>query len=429
MKIKLIAAACALLTLPFGARAASPEIERLITAATPGLIALRHDIHQHPELGNRETRTSALVAERLRKLGLEVQTDIAGTGVVAVLKGDLPGPVVGLRSELDALPVTELTGLPYASTVKTEYDGKQVGVAHVCGHDIHIAIVLGVAEVLAADRKHLRGTVKFIFQPAEEGAPDGEEGGAALMIKQGVLQAPTPEVFFSTHVGAGKAGAISVSRDRTTAAADVFVARIIGKSTHAAAPWRGVDPLPPTALAILALQTIPSRQSDLSVPPPVISIGKIEGGVRQNIIPGEVRLEGTIRSVNKAQRDDVVAKLERTFKDTAESAGASSEFKLIGPGYPAGFNNAALVDRLLPVLRAASTSGEVRIASGVYAADDMAEFSTRIPTVGFGLGATPDGVDPRTAASNHSPHFLADDSVIAVGVRAFTGLIAAYSAK
>lgn len=369
------------------------------------------------------------MAERLRKLGLEVRTGIAGTGVVAVLKGELPGPVVGLRSELDALPVTELTGLPFASTVKSEYDGKQVGVAHVCGHDIHIAILLGVAEVLAADRRQLRSTVKFILQPAEEGAPEGEEGGAALMIKQGVLQAPTPKVFFSTHVGAGKAGTISVSRDRTTATADVFVARIIGTSTHAAAPWRGVDPLPPAALTILALQTIPSRQSDLSVPPPVISIGKIEGSVRQNIIPGEVRLEGTIRSVTKAQRDDVVAKLECTFKDTAESVGASAEFKLVGAGYPAGFNNPALVDRLLPVLRAASTNGEVRIASGVYAADDMAEFSTRVPSVGFGLGATPEGIDPRTAASNHSPQFLADDSVIAVGVRAFTGLIAAYGQR
>jgi len=427
MKLKLIVAA--LLAAPVLASAASPEIERLISAATSGLIAIRHDIHQHPELGNRETRTSALVAERLRKLGLEVQTGIAGTGVVGVLKGALPGPVIGLRSELDALPVTEQTNLPYASKVQTEYNGKQVGVAHVCGHDIHIAILLGVAEVLAADRKHLKGTIKFIFQPAEEGAPDGEEGGAALMVKQGVLNAPTPEVFFSTHVGAGKAGAISVSRERTTAASDIFVARIIGKSTHAAAPWRGVDPVPAAALAVLALQTIPSRQSDLSLPAPVISIGKIEGGIRQNIIPGEVRLEGTIRSVTRAQRDDVVARLERTFKDTAESTGATADFKVLPGGYPAGANNSALVDRLLPVLKAASTTGEVRVANGVYAADDMAEFSSRIPAVSFGLGATPDGIDPATAASNHSPHFLADDSVIAVGVRAFTGLIAAYSAR
>lgn len=427
MKLTLIAAA--LLAAPVLANAASPEIERLITAATPGLIAIRHDIHQHPELGNRETRTAALVAERLRKLGLDVQTGIAGTGVVGVLKGGLPGPVIGLRSELDALPVTELTNLPYASKEKGEYNGKQVGVAHVCGHDIHIAILLGVAEVLAADRKHLKGTIKFVFQPAEEGPPEGEEGGAALMIKQGVLNAPTPEVFFSTHVGAGKAGAISVSRERTTASADTFSARIIGKSTHAAAPWRGIDPVPVAALAVLALQTIPSRQSDLSVPAPVISIGKIDGGVRHNIIPGEVRLDGSIRSVTEAQRKDVLARIERTFKDIAESAGATAEFKLIGTGYPVGNNNSALVDRLLPVLKAASTTGEVRISNGVYAADDMAEFSSRIPSVGFGLGATPDGIDPATAASNHSPYFLADDSVIAVGVRAFTGLIAAYSAR
>jgi len=427
MKLKLIAAA--LLAAPLVALAASPEIERLITAATPGLIAIRHDIHQHPELGNRETRTSALVAERLRALGLEVQTGIAGTGVVGILKGALPGPVIGLRSELDALPVTELTNLPYASKEKGEYNGKQVGVAHVCGHDIHIAILLGVAEVLAADRKHLKGTVKFVFQPAEEGPPEGEEGGAALMIKQGVLNAPTPEVFFSTHVGAGKAGAISVSRERTTASADTFSARIIGKSTHAAAPWRGVDPVPVTALAILAAQTIPSRQSDLSVPAPVISIGRIEGDVRHNIIPGEVRLDGSIRSVTEAQRKDVLARLERTFRDTAASAGATAEFRLIGTGYPVGNNNTALVDRLLPVLKAASSTGEVRISNGVYAADDMAEFSSRIPSVSFGLGATPDGIDPATAASNHSPYFLADDSVIAVGVRAFTGLIAAYSSR
>lgn len=418
-----------LLALP-AVHAATPatpaNLERLIGAAEPGLIALRHDIHQHPELGNREVRTAALVADRLRKLGLDVRTGVAGTGVVAVLTGALPGPVIGLRSELDALPVTELTGLPYASTIKAVYNGKQVGVGHMCGHDIHIAILLGVAEVLAADRANLRGTVKFIFQPAEEGAPDGEEGGAALMIKQGALAAPTPEVFFSTHVGAGKAGAISVSRDRTTAASDIFVARIIGKSTHAAMPWRGIDPVPLAALAILALQTIPSRQSDLSLPPPVISIGKIEGGVRQNIIPDAVQLEGTVRSVSQGQRDDVLRRIERTIHDIATSAGATAEFHLVGSGYPAGFNNGALVERMLPVLRGVSVGGEVRIGTGVYAADDMSEFSQRVPSLSFGLGATPPSMDLAKAAPNHSPYFLADDSVIAVGVRAFIALIAAY---
>jgi amidohydrolase len=430
MKLKFLAAACAACTL-YGANAAAPDqlvrdLEQRIGRAEAGLVAIRHDIHEHPELGNHEYRTSKLVADRLRALGLEVRTGIAKTGVVAVLKGGLPGPVVGLRSELDALPVTELSGLPYASKQKTSYGGNEVGVAHVCGHDIHIAVLLGVAEVLAAEKHRLRGSVKFIFQPAEEGAPDGEEGGAALMIKEGALDAPTPEVFFSLHAGTGKAGSISVSHDRTTAASDIFLARIIGQSTHAAMPWRGVDPVPPAALAILALQTIPSRQSDLSVPPPVISIGKLEAGVRQNIIPSEVRLEGTIRTVTAGQRSDVIERIKRTLTELAQSAGAVAEFKLLGSGYPAGRNDRALVERMLPILKSVSSTGEVRLTSGVYAADDMAEFSQRAPTVGFGLGVTPAGIDPATAAPNHSPHFVADDGAIAVGVRAFTQLIVNY---
>lgn len=401
-------------------------LDKRTAAAEPGLIAFRHDIHQHPELGNREVRTSKQIAKRLRELGLDVQTGVAKTGIVAVLKGGLPGPVIGLRSELDALPVTEINKLPWASREKAIYNGKEVGVGHVCGHDIHIAQLIGVAEVLAAEKSRLRGTVKFIFQPAEEGPPDGEEGGAALMVKEGALENPRPDVFFRLHVGPGKSGSISVSRNRTTAAADVFVTRIIGKQTHGAMPWLGIDPVPLAAETILAWQTIPSRQINLVDPVPVISVGKIDAGVRSNIIPGEVRLEGTLRTVTAAQRTEVIERLKRTASSIAASAGAEAETLIAPNGVPAGFNNEELVDKVIPVLKEVSVDHQVRIGSGGYAADDFSVFSNLVPSVGFGLGATPPDVEAGKAAPNHSPYFLADDAVIAVGVKAFTRLIVRY---
>ncbi len=412
------------------------QLDQDIQRATPQLIQLRHHFHQHPELGNREFETAKRVAQRLRELGLEVQTEVAHTGVVGLLKGGKPGPVVAIRSELDALPVTEQTGLPFASTVTAPYSGndlsqagKKVGVMHACGHDAHIAIVLGVAEVLAARKDTLPGTVKFIFQPAEEGVPLGETGGARLMIEQGVLNAPAPEAIFGLHVGPGASGSLSVSRQRTTAAADTFVATVTGEQTHGAFPWNGIDPIPLAAQIILGWQTIPSRQVDLvALPAPVISVGKIDAGVRSNIIPAEVRLEGTLRTLTEGQRTDVIDRLRRTASKIAESVGASATLQILPGSYPAGYNNSALVDAVLPELEATSTQ-PVEIDSGVYAADDFAEYSRKIPGVFFGLGVTPPGLDPAHTWPNHSPKFLVDDNALPVGVRALSRVTLAYLAN
>lgn len=411
------------------------QLEQDIQRATPQLIELRHAIHQHPELGNREFETAKRVAQRLRELGLTVQTEVAHTGVVAILRGGKPGPVVAIRSELDALPVTEQTGLPYASTVSVPYSGndfsqagKTVGVMHACGHDAHIAIVLGVAEVLAKHKDSLPGTVKFIFQPAEEGVPVGEKGGARLMIEQGVLAEPAPQAIFGLHVVRGVSGSLSISRERTTAAADTFVATVTGAQTHGAFPWAGIDPIPLAAQIVLGWQTIPSRQMDLvALPAPVISVGRIDAGVRSNIIPAQVRLEGTVRTLSQAQRDDVIERLRRTASKIAESAGASASID-VTPTYPAGYNNSALVDALLPQLKASSKL-PVDIESGVYAADDFAEYSRKIPGVFFGLGVTPDGIDPAHTWPNHSPKFLVDDNALPVGVRALSRVTLAYLAN
>lgn len=408
------------------------QLDQDIQRATPQLIELRHAIHQHPELGNREFETAKRVTQRLRELGLTVQTEVAHTGVVAILRGGKPGPVVAIRSELDALPVTEQTGLPYASTVSVPYSGndfsqagKTVGVMHACGHDAHIAIVLGVAEVLAKHKDSLPGTVKFIFQPAEEGVPVGEKGGARLMIEQGVLAEPAPQAIFGLHVGRGVSGSLSISRERTTAAADTFVATVTGAQTHGAFPWAGIDPIPLAAQIVLGWQTIPSRQMDLvALPAPVISVGRIDAGVRSNIIPAQVRLEGTVRTLSQAQRDDVIERLRRTASKIAESAGASASID-VTPTYPAGYNNSALVDALLPQLKASSKL-PVDIESGVYAADDFAEYSRKIPGVFFGLGVTPDGIDPAHTWPNHSPKFLVDDNALPVGVRALSRVTLAY---
>lgn len=411
------------------------QLDQDIQRATPQLIELRHAIHQHPELGNREFDTAKRVAKRLRELGITVQTEVAHTGVVGILHGGKPGPVVAIRSELDALPVTEQTGLPYASSVTVPYSGndfsqagKTVGVMHACGHDAHIAIVLGVAEVLAKHKDSLPGTVKFIFQPAEEGVPVGEKGGARLMIEQGVLADPAPAAIFGLHVGPGASGSLSISRQRTTAAADTFVATVTGEQTHGAFPWAGIDPIPLAAQIVLGWQTIPSRQMDLvALPAPVISVGRIDAGVRSNIIPAQVRLEGTVRTLSQAQRDDVIERLRRTASKIAESAGASAHIE-VTPTYPAGYNNSALVDALLPQLKASSTLA-VDIESGVYAADDFAEYSRRIPGVFFGLGVTPDGIDPAHTWPNHSPKFLVDDNALPGGVRALSRVTLAYLAN
>ena len=405
------------------------DLEARIAKALPGVIELRHVIHQHPELGNREQQTAARIAQRLRELGLEVQTGIAHTGVVGLLRGGKPGPVVAIRAELDALPLTEQTGLPYASTVRAPDQsadvrtrGKEVGVMHACGHDAHMAMALGVAEVLAAQRAELPGTLKLIFQPAEEGPPPGESGGAKLMIEQGVLENPAPAVIFGIHVTAGTSGTFTLSRTRTTAAADTFVARFKGRQTHAAFPWTGIDPVPVAAQTILAWQTIPSRQSNLSVlPAPVISVGRIEAGDRHNIIPAEVRLEGSIRTVSDEQREDVLQRMRRTAQKIAEASGASAEVEYLPGNYRAGYNDTALVDYLLPVLAQVSTT-PVKIDAGTYGADDFAEYARQIPGVFMRMGVTPAELANKPVWPTHSPGFQIDDQAMAVGMLALSKL-------
>ncbi|MYM22715.1 amidohydrolase [Duganella sp. FT135W] len=397
------------------ANALLARLDAALPSEAAEMTAWRHDIHQHPELGNREFRTSALVAQALREFGLEVQTGLAHTAVIGTLRGGLPGPHVALRAEMDALPVTEPAGLPYASTATAVYEGKQVGVMHACGHDAHVAIVLGVAKLLAQSRASLPGTVTFVFQPAEEGAPDGEEGGAALLLKQGLLKTK-PDAFFGLHVGPGPVGGLSLSRDRVTAASDTFRVTVQGKQSHAAMPWYGVDPVIVAAQIALAWQTIPSRQSDLGRnPAPVITIGKINGGVRTNILPDSVLLEGTLRTPAAEQRADTIARMERSATAIAQSAGAKAEFKW-EEGYPAGANNATLVAKLLPVLEQV---GPVAMSSGSYAADDFAYYSRSVPSFFFGLGTGPGG-------SNHSPQFKVDDAALPVGARALLHLLVSH---
>ncbi|MFK3940245.1 amidohydrolase [Pseudomonas monteilii] len=405
------------------------SLEARIAKVLPGVIELRHVIHHYPELGNREHQTAARIAQRLRELGLEVQTGIAHTGVVGLLRGGKPGPVVAIRAELDALPLTEQTGLPYASTVRAldqsadlRTRGKEIGVMHACGHDAHMAMALGVAEVLAAQRAELPGTLKLIFQPAEEGPPLGESGGAKLMIEQGVLENPTPAVIFGIHVTAGTSGAFTLSRTRTTAAADTFVARFKGRQTHAAFPWTGIDPVPVAAQTILAWQTIPSRQSNLSVlPAPVISVGRIEAGDRHNIIPAEVRLEGSIRTVSDEQREDVLQGMRRMAQKIAEASGASAEVDYLPGNYRTGYNDTALVDALLPVLAQVSTT-PVKIDAGTYGADDFAEYARQIPGVFMRMGVTPPALADKSVWPTHSPGFQIDDQAMAVGMLALSKL-------
>lgn len=431
-------AAASVLLLSGSLSAAEPwdDLDAQISQALPGVIELRHTIHQQPELGNREFNTSQRIAQRLRELGLEVQTGIAHTGVVGILRGGKPGPVVAIRAELDALPLTEQTGLPYASTVRSKDEGndlrnrgKDIGVMHACGHDAHMAMALGVAEVLAAHREQLPGTLKLIFQPAEEGPLLGEEGGARLMIKQGVLENPRPEVIFGLHVTAGKAGSFTLSRDRTTAAADTFIARIIGRQAHAAFPWTGIDPVPVAAQIILAWQTIPSRQSNLGLlPAPVISVGRIEGGERHNIIPAEVRLEGSIRTVSDEQREDVLQRMTRTAEKIAQASSASAQVDYLPGNYRAGYNNTALVETLMPVLQQVSTTA-VKIDNGTYGADDFAEYARQVPGFFMRMGITPPTLEGKDAWPTHSPGFQVDDPSLSVGIRALSRMTLSYMAR
>jgi amidohydrolase len=408
------------------------SIDRLANQVEPHVIANRRYIHQHPELSNRETETAAYIAEHLQALGLEVHTGIAKTGVVAVLRGGKPGPVVALRSELDALPVVEEVDLPFKSTVRSTFDGQEVGVMHACGHDAHMGILLGVAEVLTQLKAQLHGSVKFIFQPAEEGAPSGEEGGAALMVKEGVLSnEPKPDVIFGLHVWTTfETGQIAWRAGGIMAAADSLKIVVHGRSTHGAMPWNGVDPIVVAAQIVLGLQTIASRQVDLTKAPVVVTIGKIEGGVRSNIIPDTVMLAGTIRSLDPKMRTDVLERVRRTAENIAASSGASAEVQ-IGTDYadPVTYNDPALMARMLPTLeRVAGPSGLVE-TTPFTPSEDFSIYQQHIPGIFFFLGVRKPGASMEEYAPNHSPRFKLDESGLKLGVRALANLTVDYQAQ
>jgi len=355
------------------------DIDASAAAVTPQVIQWRRDIHQHPELSNRETRTAALVAAQLKSLGLDVKTRVAHTGVVAILNGGKPGKVVALRADMDALPVVEETGLPYASTVKSTYLGQEVGVMHACGHDNHTAILLGVATVLSKVREQLPGTVKFIFQPAEEGAPAGERGGAQLMVEEGVLDNPRVDAIFGLHVmQLDQTGQVAVRALGAMAGSQRFEIVVTGKQTHGAMPWAGIDPIVVASQIVTALQTIVSRRVDLTSSPAVVTVGSFHSGVRNNIVPADATLMGTIRTFDPNVSDAVRAEMQDIVTGIANSMGASATLKF-GEGNPPTINDPALLDAMRPSLVRVYGEANVLNANPTMAAEDFAFYQQHVP--------------------------------------------------
>jgi amidohydrolase len=401
------------------------KIEQLSSKIEPKVIEWRRDFHQHPELSNREFRTAQKVADHLRAMGLEVKTEIAHTGVVGVLYGKKSKPVVALRADMDALPVTEALDLPFASKVKTIYNGKEVGVMHACGHDAHTAMLMGAAEVLTSLRDQLPGSVKFIFQPAEEGAPAGEEGGAELMIREGVLENPTVAVIFGLHVFPFEVGKISYCPGPAMASADGLRIVVKGKQTHGAMPWGGIDPIVVASQIVLGLQNIISRQVNITEAPAVISIGSIHGGVRSNIIPDEVEMIGTIRTLNQEMRTEIHERIQQTATMIALSAGATADVS-INLGYPVTVNDLKLTEQMVPVLKRIAGEENVFKVPPKGTAEDFSYYQQKVSGLFFFLGITPKDADPEKVAMNHSPYFYVDESALILGVRALAHLAVSY---
>jgi amidohydrolase len=400
--------------------ASVPNAAELTAQVESKVIAWRRDLHQHPELSNREFRTSKVIEKHLKSLGLEVQTGIAHTGVVAILKGGKPGPLIGLRADMDALPVTEVVDLPFASKVTDTYRNQTVGVMHACGHDTHVAMLMGVAENLVKVKDSLAGDVMFIFQPAEEGAPEGEQGGAELMLKQGLFAKRKPEQVFGMHVTSSMpTGMIGLRSGPAMASEDSFTIKVMGKQTHGSRPWSGVDPIVASAQIINSVQTIISRQVDITKAPAVVSFGAINGGIRSNIIPDEVELIGTIRTFDQDMRADIKVKLAEVAANAAKTVGATA-VTVIQPGYPVTVNNPELVSKMRPVI--ASVVGDnMLIEPGlITGAEDFSYYALETPGMFFFLGVTPADQDINNVASNHSPAFYVDESALKVGVQTMT---------
>jgi amidohydrolase len=425
MKRSLLSLAAGLwLAVPASADDLRARVDAAARAIEPRVIEWRRDLHQHPELSNREFRTGALVGDHLEALGLEVRREVAHTGVVGVLRGERPGPVVALRADMDALPVTEATGLPFASKLRTTYLGREVGVMHACGHDGHTAVLMGVAELLADLREELRGSVVFLFQPAEEKPPPGEEGGARLMLKEGAFDDPRPEVIFGLHVTHRQpVGTIAVTPGGAMASSDNLKILVRGSQTHAAYPWRGVDPIAVASRIVLALHAIPARQVDTRIPS-VVSIGAIHGGVRSNIIPAEVELLGTIRALDRDMRFELHEKVKRTIAGIAASAAAEAEVDVV-LGYPITYNDPALLQRMRPTLDRVSDRSVVE-SLPVTGAEDFSFYQEQVPGLYFWLGVRSPDVAFADAAPNHSPGFFLDERGLGLGIRALAHLALDY---
>lgn len=408
----------------------NPDLTEKINIAADQIetkcIAWRRDIHQHPELGNNEYRTAKLIANHLRSLGMEVKEGVGKTGVVGILQGAKSGPCIGLRADMDALPVVERVDLPYASKVKAKYNGQEVGVMHACGHDTHVAILMSVAEILAGMKNELKGTVKFVFQPAEEGPPEGEEGGAPLMIKEGVLENPRVDVMFGLHIGSQTdVGKINYRIGGTMAASDWFTIKVKGKQTHGSQPWGGIDPVVVSAQIVNGLQTIVSRQTDLTKNPAVVSVSTFHGGVRSNILPEEVVMTGTIRTLDTGMQRIIHEKIKLTASKIAEASGATAE-TVIENKTLVTYNDPVLTKQMLPSLIKAAGEQNVQEVPPQTGAEDFSYFAEKVPSLFFFIGGKQIGVDPQKVFPHHTPDFWIDESGMKTGIKAFCNLVFDY---
>jgi amidohydrolase len=404
------------------------QLDQLADKVEPKVIQWRRELHQNPELGNFEVKTAEKIAKHLKALGLEVKTGVARTGVVGILKGAQPGPVVALRADMDALPVAENNthNLPFASKATTTFEGQKVGVMHACGHDAHVAMLMGVAEVLSGMKKDLKGTVKFIFQPAEEGSAPGQVGGAKLMVQEGVLESPKVDAIFGLHIRSDvEVGTITYRPQGMMASSDNFKITVKGQQAHGGTPWMGVDPIVTSAYIVTALQTIVSRQLDVTNAGAVVTVGAINGGVRANIVPSQVEMIGTIRALDVPMQQQIHERLKKTATSIATGAGATAEVQ-IQEMTPVTYNHEKLTAHMLPALQRVAGANQVKLTKPVTIAEDYAYFQQKVPGLYVFLGGMPKGQDPAKAPSHHTPDFFIDESGMKLGVKAMAALAIEY---
>jgi amidohydrolase len=430
MKTRLLITGLTILSLQLSAQTDIVKLKAKAAAAADKIeakcIAWRRDIHEHPELGNRETRTAKIIADHLRKLGIETKEGVAKTGVVGMLRGAKPGPCVALRADIDALPIVERVNIPFASKQKSTYNGQEVGVMHACGHDTHVAMLMSVAEILAGMKSELKGTIKFIFQPAEEGPPEGEEGGAPLMVKEGVMDNPKVDAIFGLHIESDiEAGKIEYKPGAFMASSDWFHIVVKGKGSHGSQPWKGIDPIQISAQIIEGLQSIVSRQSELTKAPVVITVGKIHGGVRSNIIPEECIMDGTIRTLDNNMQKEVHERIKLMTTKIAEASGATAEVT-IDTKTLVTYNTPELVTKMIPSLQSAAGAENVKEREWVTGAEDFSYYGVKAPAFFFYLGGMPKGKNPKTAPPHHTADFYVDDSGMKTGIKAFCDLVIDY---